>query len=250
MTPAGHPSTDTDDALKPLLVVSGLSKRYGDLWALRDASFSVRAREVLGLIGPNGSGKTTLFECLAGVTSAVAGTVSANGRVLDPSERKEIVFFVPDGIRPWPDQTVGWVLEFIAGLHGIDAPTRSEIIHSLGLDDFLDSRTGSLSKGENKRVLLALGLLSPQPILLLDEPFDGLDLRQTRDVIRALREHAGRGRTLFLSIHQLTDAARVCDRLVLLSGGQVVAEGGLDELRERSGAATGSGLEEVFLALT
>jgi len=232
-----------------LIDVSGLSKRYGELWALQDASFSVRAAEVLGLIGPNGSGKTTLFECLAGVVPATAGRVVAKGRELSPSERKETLFYVPDAIRPWPDQTVGWVLRFIAGLHGTDAAKWTDVVHSLDLDEFLDSRTSSLSKGENKRVLLALGLLSPQPILLLDEPFDGLDLRQTRDVIRVLREHAARGRTLFLSIHQLTDAARVCDRLILLSGGELVAEGALDELRERSGAAPGSGLEEVFLAL-
>jgi ABC-type multidrug transport system ATPase subunit len=251
MNPVGSTSSvATSVAGHSLLNVSGLSKRYGDLWALQNASFSVRAGEVLGLIGPNGSGKTTLFECLAGVIPATAGRVAAGQRVLSPRERKETLFYVPDGIRPWPDQTVGWVLRFIAGLHGTDAAKRTSVIHALALDDFLDSRTSSLSKGENKRVLLALGLLSPQPILLLDEPFDGLDLRQTRDVIRVLREHAARGRTLFLSIHQLTDAARVCDRLVLLSGGELVAEGALDELRERSGAEPGSGLDEVFLALT
>lgn len=252
MTPPDPVSTpaDTNVASEPLLVVTDLSKRYGDLRALRNASFSVRSGEVLGLIGPNGSGKTTLFECLAGVIPVTGGRVSANGRHLPASNRKSILFYVPDGVRPWPDQTVGWVLEFIAGLHGIDAGTRTGVIHSLGLAEFLGSPTGSLSKGENKRVLLALGLLSPQPILLLDEPFDGLDLRQTRDVIRVLREHAAQGRTLFLSIHQLADAARVCDRLVLLSGGEIVAEGALDELRKRSGAAADSGLEEVFLALT
>src|SRR5262245_57706164 len=233
-----------------LLVADGLSKRYGGLWALRNASFSVSAGEVLGLIGPNGSGKTTLFECLAGVIPASGGRVIAAGRELSANERKEVLFYVPDGIRPWPDQSVGWVLELIAGVYGTSALKSADVIHDLGLDEFLDSRTGALSKGENKRVLLAIGLLSPQPILLLDEPFDGLDLRQTRDVIRVLRDYAARGRTLFLSIHQLTDAARVCDRLVLLSGGELVAEGALGELRERSGAAAGSGLEEVFLALT
>ena len=94
---------------------------------------------------------------------------------------------------------------------------------------------GSLSKGELKRTLLALGLLTPQPLLLLDEPFDGLDLRQTLEVMTLLRDHAASGRTLMLSIHQLGDAARVCDRLVLLSAGSVVGEGTLDDLRIRSG---------------
>jgi ABC-type multidrug transport system ATPase subunit len=97
--------------------------------------------------------------------------------------------------------------------------------------------------------MLAVGLLTPQPTLMLDEPFDGLDLRQTRDVMRIIREAAQGGRTMFLSIHQLIDAERICDRLVLLSGGRVVGEGTLDELRARAGVTTG-GLEEVFLALT
>ncbi len=242
-----HPSA----AVAPdLLRVEHLAKRYGGLWALRDASFSVREGEVLGLIGPNGSGKTTLFECLAGVIPASGGRVSKADRALEADQRKTVLFYVPDGIRPWPDQTVGWVLEFIAGLYGTAAAARGDVIQSLGLTDFLAAHTRSLSKGENKRVLLALGLLTPQPLLLLDEPFDGLDLRQTRDVIKVLRAHASRGRTLFLSIHQLADAARVCDRHVLLSGGELVAEGTLDDLRGRSGAAPDSGLEEVFLALT
>ena len=93
-----------------------------------------------------------------------------------------------------------------------------------------DARSAALSKGQRKRALLAIGLLTPQPVLLIDEPFDGLDLRQSRDVAAALRTHASRGRTLFLSIHQITDAARFCDRFVLLSGGRVCGEGTVTEL--------------------
>jgi len=119
----------------------------------------------------------------------------------------------------------------------------------LNLDGLLRSRIGSLSKGERKRVLLAMGLLTPQPLLLLDEPFDGLDLRQTRDVMGLLRSHAERGRTLMLSIQQLVDAARVCDRLVLLSGGRVVGAGSIPELQVQAKLPEG-GLEEIFLALT
>jgi len=105
--------------------------------------------------------------------------------------------------------------------------------------------------GEAKRALLALGLLTPQPLLLLDEPFDGLDFRQTRDVMTLLRAVPARGRTLFVSIHQLVDASRMCDRLVLLSRGRVAGVGTLDELRAQAGLAQReAGLEEVFLALT
>jgi ABC-type multidrug transport system ATPase subunit len=107
---------------------------------------------------------------------------------------------------------------------------------------------GALSKGQRKRVLLALALTAPQPVVLMDEPFDGLDLRQTREAIALFRRVAGEGRSLVLSIHSMTDAARVCDRLVLLSDGRTVAEGTLDELRQRAGIPTAD-LEEVFLAL-
>src|SRR5919112_6389739 len=92
------------------IAVENLSKRFGSFWALRGASFSIRAGEILGLIGPNGSGKTTLFQCLAGVTPATLGSVSLGAAPVAPAERKHALYFVPDGIRPWPDQTVGWVL--------------------------------------------------------------------------------------------------------------------------------------------
>ena len=103
------------------------------------------------------------------------------------------------------------------------------------------------------RAVMAIGLLTPQPVLLSDEPFEGLDLRQTRDVGAALREHAAAGRTLFLSIHQISDAARVCDRFVLLSGGRVCGEGTFDELAAiagRSASRAPVDLEDVVLALT
>ena len=108
---------------------------------------------------------------------------------------------------------------------------------------------GTLSKGQRKRALLAVGLLTPQPLLLIDEPLDGLDLRQMRDVASALRTHAQRGRTLFLSIHQISDAARFCDRFVLLSSGRVCGEGTIAELSAQA-SLDSHDLEEVFLALT
>jgi len=113
----------------------------------------------------------------------------------------------------------------------------------------MEARLASLSKGERKRMLLALGLLTPHQLLLLDEPFDGLDLRQTRDVMALLKDHTANGRTLMLSIHQLVDAGRVCDRLVLLSAGTVVGEGAIPELRAQANLPDG-GVEEIFLALT
>ncbi|MBX7221395.1 MAG: ABC transporter ATP-binding protein [Blastocatellia bacterium] len=235
--------------MPPLLTISGISKRYGKRTVLQEVGFRLEAGEVLGLIGPNGAGKTTLLECLAGLLPGDAGSVNWEGKPLPTGRRKEVLFYLPDGITPWEAQTVEWGLGFFARLYRRPFTHIHNLVLSLKLDSLVRATIGSLSKGERKRFLLALGLLTPQPVLVLDEPFDGLDLRQTRDVMTLLRQEAQAGRTLLLSIHQLTDAARVCDRLVLLDAGRVAGEGTIDELRLRAGLHEG-GLEEVFLALT
>ena len=231
-----------------LFEVDGLSKRFGQIAALANVSFHVRAGEVLGLIGPNGAGKSTLFECLAGVLPSDSGTMRTGGRPVGPRERSSLLFFVPDGIAPWPAQSVRWALDFTIGFFGGRASLRDEVAEQLDLSRLLHQPIGTLSKGQRKRALLGIGLLTPQPALLIDEPFDGLDLRQARDIAAALRAHAARGRTLFLSIHQISDAARFCDRFVLLSSGRVCGEGTVQELAAL--AAAREDLEEVFLALT
>lgn len=233
----------TSDVLR----VEHITKKFGRFQALSDVSFSVRRGEILGLIGPNGAGKTTLFECLAGVLPTDAGAVYENARSIAARDRSSSLFYMPDGIAPWPAQSVRWTLDFTLGFFGNSTELRDGVIRDLDLGPLLSSSVGTLSKGQRKRVLLAIGLLTPQRILLADEPFDGLDLRQARDVANILRSHATAGRTLFLSIHQITDAARVCDRFVLLSGGRVCGEGTLAELCAASGA---NGLEDAFLALT
>jgi ABC-2 type transport system ATP-binding protein len=237
-----------------VLRVSGLTKTYGSLAALSDVAFSVRPGEVLGLIGPNGAGKTTLFECVAGLLPFDRGSVTLDGRTLTRREIAAEIFYVPDGIAPWPAETVRWALDYTTGFFDGRADRRAEIERQLGLTELLSTPIGALSKGQRKRVAVAIGLLTPQPVLFADEPFEGLDLRQSREAATALREHASAGRTLVLSIHQIADAARVCDRFVLLSSGRVLGEGGLAELAalaaKRGGAASLRDLEEVFLALT
>jgi ABC-2 type transport system ATP-binding protein len=235
-----------------LFQARNLTKRYGRLAALTDVSFSVRPGEVLGLIGPNGSGKTTLFECLGGVLPLDAGSLTHNGQPMSERVRAATLFYLPDSIVPWPAQSVRWAIDFTLGLFGGRTHLRDEVVQRLDLGPLLDSPIGILSKGQRKRALLGIGLLMPQPLLLADEPFDGLDLRQSRDVAQTLRSYASAGRTMFLSIHQIKDAARVCDRFVLLSGGTIRGEGTFEQLaaQAKTRGATTSDLEEVFLALT
>jgi ABC-2 type transport system ATP-binding protein len=237
-----------------LFEVEGLSKRFGQIAALADVSFHVRAGEVLGLIGPNGAGKSTLFECLAGVLPSDSGTIRTDGRPIGTRERTSLLFYVPDGIAPWPAQPVRWALDFTIGFLGGRAALRDEVVDQLDLQQLLHQPIGTLSKGQRKRALLGIGLLTSQPALLIDEPFDGLDLRQARDIAALFQLHAARGRTLFLSIHQISDAERFCDRFILLSSGRVRGEGTVQELAAlaatRDLSRANGDLEEVFLALT
>jgi ABC-2 type transport system ATP-binding protein len=232
----------------PLLRVTGLAKRYGEQHALADIAFDVRAGEVLGLIGPNGAGKTTLLEALAGVIPVDAGDLLWRGAPMRHA-RREAMFYLPDGLRPWEDAFVLRVLEFFAAVHGRTQTALAEAIRAVALEPVLRKRVSALSKGYARRLMLALALLTPQPLLLMDEPFDGFDLRQTRDVMGLIRRVAAGGRTLVLAIHQLNDAERVCDRFVLLAGGAVRGVGTLTELRAAT-KLTSAGLEDVFLALT
>jgi ABC-2 type transport system ATP-binding protein len=213
----------------PLLAVSDLTADRGGRRILDGVSFSVaHAGEILGVIGPNGAGKTTLFECVAGLQPVTRGTVAGVSR-----------FYMPDAVRPWPDQTVAWTLRLMARVSDVPMAWLPE----LDLERVARQRVASLSKGETKRLNIALALLAPHPVLMLDEPFDGLDVRQTRNVMALLRRVTADSnvRTLIVSIHQLTDAAKICDRVLLLHDGRVVAEGTPGELGD---------LEELFLART
>ena len=237
----------------PIVTVAGISKRYGRVVALEDVAFSIRPGEILGLIGPNGAGKTTLFECLAGVQPTDKGTVAFGGGY-EAARRSDVLFYLPDGIAPWPDQPVECALRFFLNFFGGRRDLADDVVDSLDIAPLKRKRIGALSQGQRKRALLAMGLLAPQPVLLIDEPFEGLDLRQSRETAKTLRRHASLGRTLFVSIHQILDAGRVCDRFVLLSGGRVAGEGTPDELTtlagSRPGAAAPADFEDVFLALT
>jgi ABC-2 type transport system ATP-binding protein len=232
-----------------LLQVAAITKSYGEQRALANVSFDIRRGEILGLIGPNGSGKTTLLEAMAGVLPVDGGSVMWRGTALSLIHRRDVIFYLPDGLRPWDDQYVERVLEFFAAVYGRSQSEASETVHGVGLAPVLGKRVSALSKGFARRLMLALALLTPHPLLLMDEPFDGFDLKQTRDIMGLIRRVAANGRTLVLAIHQLIDAERICDRFVLLADGRVRGVGTLGELRLRTDLAS-AGLEDVFLALT
>jgi len=232
-----------------LLRVDSINKQYADQAVLADVAFDIQAGEIIGIIGPNGAGKTTLLEVLAGILPAETSDVQWLGTPLPPSRRREAMFYLPDGVRPHQDQPVTRVLSFYADVYRRSADEIAGTIEAVGLTPVLHKRVYSLSKGYGRRLMLALGLLTPHPLLLMDEPFDGFDLRQTHEIVGVLRKEVTKGRTLALAIHQLLDAERVCDRFILLADGRVCGVGTLNDLRVRTGIADGS-LEDIFLALT
>jgi ABC-2 type transport system ATP-binding protein len=233
-----------------LLRVDGLAKEIGGADILKDISFEVYEREILGLIGPNGAGKTTLLECLAGMRSRTAGTFFVGDEAPAAWEPKDLLFYLPNNVLPYGDLYTVEVLTFFGQLYEVDQRRCEQIVvHDLSLGPVLGKRVSALSKGNMQRLLLAMALMSPQPLLALDEPFDGLDLHQTQAMMGILRGLRAESRTLLLCIHQLNDAERICDRFLLLSAGRLVGAGTLAELREQTGLSDGS-LEDVFLALT
>ena len=189
---------DGDHGSPTLIEVAALTKRYGEQFALTDVTFDVRAGEVLGIIGPNGAGKTTLLESIAGLLSADSGDVLWQGRPLPLARRRNKIFYLPDGLRPYQDQYVARVLSFFAGVYRRPRAQLGDTVEQLGLGSVLQKRVHALSKGYARRLVLALGLLTPQPLLLMDEPFDGFDLRQTREVMHLLHALGQRGARSFL----------------------------------------------------
>jgi ABC-2 type transport system ATP-binding protein len=161
------------------------------------------------------------------------------------------MFYLPNGVAPYAEFYTIEVLTFFGRLYEVE-PWRWEriIVDELALVPVLQKKVSALSKGNLQRLLIALALMSPQPLLALDEPFDGLDIHQTRSMMAILRDLRAQSRTLLLCIHQLSDAERICDRLLLLSTGRMVGMGTLDELRTQAGLGQGSNLEDIFLALT
>jgi len=232
-----------------VLEVVSLSKRYAGQPAIADVGLSIRTGEVLGLIGPNGAGKTTLLESIAGLLPVDSGSVTFTGRPLSTQQRREVMFYLPDGIRPYADQYVVEVLAFFAGTYRRTQREVADVVASVGLGPVLAKRVAALSKGYNRRLIIAIGLIAPHLVLLMDEPFDGFDLRQTREMMSVLRCEAQSGRAMLLSIHQLRDAEAVCDRFALLADGRIRGTGTLAELCARI-CEPEAALEDIFLALT
>lgn len=220
------------------------------LVAVDDLDLDVHPGEVVGLLGPNGAGKTTTLRMLATLTQPTAGTATVGGFDIrkQPSRvRATLGYLSPSSGLP-PRLTSREALRLMADLYGVaDAPTRiAAAVERMGVGEFLDRRVDALSTGMTQRLRIACATLHDPRVLILDEPTLGLDAVATRDLLAAITAARDEGRAVLLSTHMVDDAARVCDRVAIVSRGTVQALGTPDELAERTGTA---GLRDAFLAL-
>lgn len=235
------------------LDISGLRKSF-DRPVVNDLDLKVRQGEFYALLGPNGAGKTTILRMVAGLLQPEAGSIRICGidSRTDPVAAKSIVAWVSDEPMVYDRLTPLEYLEFVAGLWEVDArlaQTRAhELIDWLGLGPHANQRCGGFSKGMLQKVALAGALVHDPQLIILDEPLTGLDAGSARQVKDVLRQKVAQGVTVIMTTHILEVAERMAERIGVLAGGRLIAEGTLAELRTRVGRGNTT-LEEIFLDL-
>jgi len=231
-----------------VLQVESLGACVGTRWILNAVSFEAHAGEITAVIGPNGAGKTTLLESIVGLRRANAGGVLMNGRRLDRfADCSTIMSFLPDAGQLPPEASVGTLVDYASSL-GSPGPKVAMLRERLDIDPLLSKPVGVLSRGEHQRVALFCTLALGRPIIVLDEPFSSFDPLQLRSVFAVIREMADPSTAVIASIHQLGDAEKIADRVLLLADGKKVAFGDVPALKVQAGLTSGS-LEDAFVAL-
>jgi ABC-2 type transport system ATP-binding protein len=232
-----------------------LTKSYHDLVALAPLDLCIPRGTLAGFVGPNGAGKTTTFRLLAGLLSPTAGRASILGHdvATQPEVAKHHLGIVFDDSGLYDHLTPREFLRFIGGAFGLDRAVIAErtphLLDVLSLTDKQDTLCRELSLGMRKKLELAAALLHDPGVLLLDEPFSGIDPIDARVVKEVLRDRVDRGATVLLSSHVLETIEAMCDEVTVIDGGNLIAQGPVEGLRERVQAPPGSSLESVFLAL-
>ena len=220
-----------------MIEVKNLTKRYGDIKALDDISFTVDTGEVLGFLGPNGAGKSTTMNIITGYISSTSGTVTVDGTEIleNPRETKRKIGYLPEIPPLYPEMTVRKYLEFMFDLKKVKLPKKEhieEIMRLVRITDMADRLIKNLSKGYRQRVGIAQAILGSPDIIILDEPTVGLDPQQLTE-IRALVRKLGEKLTVIISSHILSEISELCDHVIILSEGHVVADDDMAELEAR-----------------
>ena len=221
-----------------MLSISGLSKRYGDIVATDGVSFDVPAGRLVGFVGPNGAGKSTTMRSIFGLVEPDAGSITWHG---EPVERRHLAHFgyMPEQRGLYPKMAIAEQVAFFAELKGVDRRTAraraEELLDALGLGDRLDDPLEKLSHGNQQRVQLATSLANDPELLVLDEPFNGLDPVAVVTLQKVLNERVEAGAGVLFSSHQLDLVERLCDEIVIIIDGQIQASGTVRDVRAETG---------------
>lgn len=221
-----------------MIQVFNLCKSFGPKVAISDVTFDVKAGEILGFLGPNGAGKTTTMRILCGYMPPSAGTATIDGHDVfsDSLEARRKIGYLPESVPLYPEMSVEDYLQFMTQIRGVPRPQRKErvarVMKLCNVDDVRAKQIGRLSRGYRQRVGIAQALVHDPPVLVLDEPTVGLDPKQITDT-RQLIKNLGQSHTILLSTHILPEVSMICNRVVIINDGRVVAEDTPDNLTRR-----------------
>lgn len=236
-----------------MIEVSHLEKKYAEKHALKGISFTVQPGEILGFLGPNGAGKTTTVKILTGLTPATSGEARIAGYAITeaPIEVKKRFGYVPESGALYESLTAWEYLELVADLHllsrNIFKRRGQEFLELFELQHEKHQRLGSFSKGMRQKILIAAALLHNPPVLLFDEPLNGVDANTALVFKQLLRRFSAQGKTILFCSHVLEVVERLCTRIIIINEGQIVADGLPDRIARQSGHAS---LEAAFNAIT
>ncbi|EMA29427.1 ABC transporter ATP-binding protein [Halobiforma nitratireducens] len=221
-----------------ILEVEGVRKEYDGFTAVEGSSFAIERGEVFGVVGPNGAGKTTTLKMLAGLVEPTAGTAVVAGYTPGERAMQRTLGFLPEESPLYEEMTAVDYLEFFADLYDVPDAVAAERIES-SLDrlelEHRERRIGNMSKGMKRKVAIARALINDPEVLIFDEPASGLDPLTTNHVIEFTEELSEEGKTVVFSAHNLFHVESVCDRVVIMNDGRIVARGSLDEIRDEHG---------------
>ena len=236
-----------------MIEVSHVSRNFGTFRAVNDISFSIPTGQIVGLLGPNGAGKTTTMRMITGFLSPSDGHILIDGIdvTYNPVEAKRKIGYMPESAPLYGDMIVEDYLNYIAEIHGENPEEKVPVLcKECGLKEVMSKNISALSRGNRQRVSLAHALMHDPEILILDEPTSGLDPNQVEDVRNIIRE-IGKTRTVIVSTHILSEVETLCSRAIIISGGKLVADSPIEELKERFGhdisirLTVGGGFEEA-----
>jgi ABC-2 type transport system ATP-binding protein len=234
--------TPVDSAGAPALELQGLTKRFGDFGAVEDMNLVVRRGDVYGFLGPNGSGKSTTIRMILGLVRPTSGAVRIFGRPATgpgPGGRAKMAGFVEaPGFYEYLSARDNLRLLAAADRRGDKAPPLGRVLETVGLSDRSRDRVRTYSQGMKQRLAIAAALLREPEFLVLDEPTNGLDPGGMRDVRALVRQLSGDGLTIFLSTHLLAEVEQLCNRVAVVGGGRLLAEGALEEISEQARGRT------------